>query len=96
MTFCCRSRLKKDYDDFKRQPDHEKFTREQWTNEDGEANAGKEVSSALISESSEHMEFLKRDYTDAGRSLGLPRCVIAALICGFYFSHLRSLERGMC
>ncbi|XP_060618275.2 uncharacterized bromodomain-containing protein 10 isoform X1 [Anolis sagrei] len=59
-----RSRLKKDYDDFKRQPDHDKFTREQWTNEDGEVNTGKEVSSILTSDSSEHTEFLQRDYTD--------------------------------
>ncbi|XP_060093351.1 uncharacterized protein KIAA2026 homolog isoform X2 [Heteronotia binoei] len=60
-----RSRLKKDYDDFRRQPDYEKFTREQWTNEDCEINSGKEISSTLTSESSEHSEFLKSDYTDA-------------------------------
>ncbi|XP_062985344.1 uncharacterized protein KIAA2026 homolog isoform X2 [Elgaria multicarinata webbii] len=60
-----RSRLKKDYDDFKRQPDHDKFTREQWTNEDSEVNAGKEGLNALTSESPEHTEFLKRDYADA-------------------------------
>ncbi|KAJ6669534.1 hypothetical protein lerEdw1_000082 [Lerista edwardsae] len=60
-----RSRLKKDYDDFKKQPDHDKFTREQWTNEDNEISTGKDVSSALTSESSEHADFLKRDYTDA-------------------------------
>ncbi|XP_054843246.1 uncharacterized protein KIAA2026 homolog [Eublepharis macularius] len=55
-----RSRLKKDYDDFRRQPDFDRFVREQWINEDCE------VSSTLTSESSEHTEFLKRDYTDAG------------------------------
>nr|XP_056722665.1 uncharacterized protein KIAA2026-like isoform X1 [Euleptes europaea] len=60
-----RSRLKKDYDDFRRQPDYDKFTREQWTNEDSEVNSGKEMSSILTSESSEHSEFLKRNYTDA-------------------------------
>ncbi|XP_042306212.1 uncharacterized protein KIAA2026 homolog isoform X2 [Sceloporus undulatus] len=60
-----RSRLKKDYDDFKRQPDHDKFTREQWTNEDGEINTGKEVSSLLTSDSSQHTEFLKRNYRDS-------------------------------
>ncbi|XP_007428184.1 uncharacterized protein KIAA2026 homolog isoform X1 [Python bivittatus] len=59
-----RSRLKKDYDDFRRQPDHDKFTREQWTNEESEINTVKEVSSALTSESSEHTEFLKKDYID--------------------------------
>ncbi|XP_053153195.1 uncharacterized protein KIAA2026 homolog isoform X2 [Hemicordylus capensis] len=59
-----RSRLKKDYDDFNRQPDHDTFIREQWTNEDGEINTGKEISSSLVSES-EHAEFLKRDYADA-------------------------------
>ncbi|XP_066473688.1 uncharacterized bromodomain-containing protein 10 isoform X2 [Tiliqua scincoides] len=60
-----RSRLKKDYDDFKKQPDHDKFTREQWTNEDSEISTGKDVSSALTSGSSEHADILKRDYTDA-------------------------------
>ncbi|KAH0628315.1 hypothetical protein JD844_009272 [Phrynosoma platyrhinos] len=60
-----RSRLKKDYDDFKRQPDHDKYMREQWTNEDGEVNTGKEVSRVLTSDSSEHTEFLKRDYRDS-------------------------------
>ncbi|XP_020666037.3 putative bromodomain-containing protein 10 isoform X1 [Pogona vitticeps] len=60
-----RSRLKKDYDDFKRQPDHDKFTREQWTNEDSEIHTGKEVSSSLASEPSEHTEFLKRDCTNS-------------------------------
>ncbi|XP_077201058.1 putative bromodomain-containing protein 10 isoform X2 [Paroedura picta] len=64
-----RSRLKKDYDDFRRQPDYDKFTREQWTNEDSEVNAGKEISSILTSESSEHSEFPKRDYTDADMKL---------------------------
>ncbi|XP_039212102.1 uncharacterized protein KIAA2026 homolog isoform X3 [Crotalus tigris] len=59
-----RSRLKKDYDDFRRQPDHDKFTREQWTNEDSEINIVKEVSSTFTSESLEHTEFLKRDYMD--------------------------------
>ncbi|XP_033029965.1 uncharacterized protein KIAA2026 homolog isoform X2 [Lacerta agilis] len=59
-----RSRLKKDYDDFRKQPDHDKFTREQWTNEDGEVNTGMEVSTKATSESPEHNELLKRDYTD--------------------------------
>ncbi|XP_026531756.1 uncharacterized protein KIAA2026 homolog isoform X1 [Notechis scutatus] len=60
-----RSRLKKDYDDFRRQPDHDKFIREQWTNEDSEINIVKEVSSTFTSETSEHTEFFKRDYLDA-------------------------------
>ncbi|ETE57940.1 hypothetical protein L345_16340, partial [Ophiophagus hannah] len=60
-----RSRLKKDYDDFRRQPDHDKFIREQWTNEDSEINIVKEVSSTFTSETSEHTEFFKRDYMDA-------------------------------
>nr|XP_034996887.1 uncharacterized protein KIAA2026 homolog isoform X2 [Zootoca vivipara] len=59
-----RSRLKKDYDDFKKQPDHDKFTREQWTNEDGEINTGMEVSTKATSESPEHNELLKMDYAD--------------------------------
>ncbi|XP_044302131.1 uncharacterized protein KIAA2026 homolog isoform X3 [Varanus komodoensis] len=64
-----RSRLKKDYDDFKRQPDHDKFTREQWTNEDSEVNACKDISIALTSESSEHTKSLRSDYTDAAENL---------------------------
>ncbi|XP_026559514.1 uncharacterized protein KIAA2026 homolog isoform X3 [Pseudonaja textilis] len=60
-----RSRLKKDYDDFRRQPDHDKFIREQWINEDSEINIVKEVSSTFTSETSEHTEFFKRDYLDA-------------------------------
>ncbi|XP_032069443.1 uncharacterized protein KIAA2026 homolog isoform X3 [Thamnophis elegans] len=59
-----RSRLKKDYDDFRRQPDHDKFIREQWTNEDSEINIVKEISSTFTSETSEHTEFFKRDYMD--------------------------------
>ncbi|KAM3846137.1 putative bromodomain-containing protein 10 isoform 2-T2 [Vipera latastei] len=59
-----RSRLKKDYDDFRRQPDHDKFTREQWTNEDSEINTVKEVSNTFTSETLEHTEVLKRDYMD--------------------------------
>ncbi|XP_058022240.1 uncharacterized protein KIAA2026 homolog isoform X3 [Ahaetulla prasina] len=59
-----RSRLKKDYDDFRRQPDHDKFIREQWINEDSEINIVKEISSTFTNETSEHTEFFKRDYID--------------------------------
>ncbi|XP_070598676.1 uncharacterized bromodomain-containing protein 10 isoform X2 [Erythrolamprus reginae] len=64
-----RSRLKKDYDDFKRQPDHDKFIREQWTNEDSEIHIVKEISSTFTSETSEHTEFFKRDYMDMDMNL---------------------------
>ncbi|XP_039400098.1 uncharacterized protein KIAA2026 homolog isoform X2 [Mauremys reevesii] len=59
-----RSRLKKDYDDFKRQPDHDKFTRELWSNEEGEVDNGKESFNAVASKSSEaaeHLEILQKD-----------------------------------
>lgn len=67
-----RSRLKKDYDDFRRQPDHDKFIREQWTNEDSEINIVKEISSTFTSEASEHTEFFKRDYMDTGKCFCYP------------------------
>lgn len=70
--FYQRSRLKKDYDDFRRQPDHDKFTREQWTNEDSEINTVKEVSNTFNSETLEHTEFLKRDYMDTGKCICYP------------------------
>lgn len=87
--FCWRSRLKKDYDDFKKQPDHDKFTREQWTNEDGEVNTGIEVSTKATSESPEHNELLKRDYTDTGKSFA-SHCECLVLAYGSYFSQLES------
>ncbi|KAM9138048.1 putative bromodomain-containing protein 10 isoform 2-T2 [Pangshura tecta] len=62
-----RSRLKKDYDDFKRQPDHDKFTRELWSNEEGEVDNGKESFSAVASKSSEaaeHLEILQKDHSE--------------------------------
>uniref|UniRef100_A0A7M4E8H4 Bromodomain containing 10 n=1 Tax=Crocodylus porosus TaxID=8502 RepID=A0A7M4E8H4_CROPO len=62
-----RSRLKKDYDDFKRHPDHDKFTRELWSNEGSENDTGKESFGAVTStssESTEHLDFLKNDYSD--------------------------------
>lgn len=67
-----RSRLKKDYDDFRRQPDHDKFIREQWTNEDSEINIVKEISNTFTSETSEHPEFFKGDYMDMGKYFRYP------------------------
>ncbi|KFV02689.1 Uncharacterized protein KIAA2026, partial [Pterocles gutturalis] len=60
-----RSRLKKDYDDFKRHPDHDKFTRELWSNDESEVDSGKD-SFAVIhsSESAEHVEVPKKDPPD--------------------------------
>ncbi|XP_067399134.1 uncharacterized bromodomain-containing protein 10 isoform X2 [Emydura macquarii macquarii] len=62
-----RSRLKKDFDDFKRQPDHDKFTRELWSNEEGEVDTGKESFNAVTSkssESAEHLEILHKDHSE--------------------------------
>ncbi|XP_005295292.2 uncharacterized bromodomain-containing protein 10 isoform X1 [Chrysemys picta bellii] len=62
-----RSRLKKDYDDFKRQPDHDKFTRELWSNEEGEVDNGKESFNAVTSKSSEaaeHLEILQKAHSE--------------------------------
>ncbi|XP_009987493.1 PREDICTED: uncharacterized protein KIAA2026-like, partial [Tauraco erythrolophus] len=61
------SRLKKDYDDFKRHPDHDKFTRELWSNDESEADSGKDSSPVVCgksSESSEHGEVPKKDHPD--------------------------------
>ncbi|XP_074388352.1 putative bromodomain-containing protein 10 isoform X3 [Zonotrichia albicollis] len=62
-----RSRLKKDYDDFKRHPDHDKFTRELWSNDESEVDSGKEsfaVVCSKSSESAEHIEVPKKDHSD--------------------------------
>ncbi|XP_006115209.2 putative bromodomain-containing protein 10 [Pelodiscus sinensis] len=62
-----RSRLKKDYDDFIKQPDHDKFTRELWSNEESEVDNGKEPFSAVTSkssESAEHLEILQKDHSE--------------------------------
>ncbi|XP_066036947.1 uncharacterized bromodomain-containing protein 10 [Chamaea fasciata] len=62
-----RSRLKKDYDDFKRHPDHDKFTRELWSNDESEVDFGKEsfaVVCGKLSESAEHIEVPKKDHSD--------------------------------
>ncbi|XP_005522812.1 PREDICTED: uncharacterized protein KIAA2026 homolog [Pseudopodoces humilis] len=62
-----RSRLKKNYDDFKRHPDHDKFTRELWSNDESEADSGKESFAVVCgksSESAEHIEVPKKDHSD--------------------------------
>ncbi|XP_068857311.1 uncharacterized bromodomain-containing protein 10 [Aphelocoma coerulescens] len=62
-----RSRLKKDYDDFKRHPDHDKFTRELWSNDESEVDSGKESFAVVCtksSDSAEHMEVPKKDHSD--------------------------------
>ncbi|XP_027565437.1 uncharacterized protein KIAA2026 homolog isoform X2 [Neopelma chrysocephalum] len=61
-----RSRLKKDYDDFKRHPDHDKFTRELWSNDESEVDSGKESFAVVCgksSESPEHTEVPKKDHS---------------------------------
>ncbi|KAM4879439.1 putative bromodomain-containing protein 10 [Sylvia borin] len=62
-----RSRLKKDYDDFKRHPDHDKFTRELWNNDESEVDSGKESFAVVCgksSESAEHIEVPIKDHSD--------------------------------
>ncbi|KFQ91921.1 Uncharacterized protein KIAA2026, partial [Nipponia nippon] len=62
-----RSRLKKDYDDFKRHPDHDKFTRELWSNDESEVDSGKDSFAVVCgksSESAEHVEVPKKDHPD--------------------------------
>lgn len=69
-TFYFRSRLKKDYDDFRRQPDPDKFTREVWTTEEGEGDPGKESPKTEISksvDSTEPLDILEKDHFDSGR-----------------------------
>ncbi|KFV57885.1 Uncharacterized protein KIAA2026, partial [Gavia stellata] len=62
-----RSRLKKDYDDFKRHPDHDKFTGELWSNDESEVDSGKDSFAVVCSKSSvsaEHVEVPKKDHPD--------------------------------
>ncbi|XP_072216352.1 uncharacterized bromodomain-containing protein 10 isoform X3 [Excalfactoria chinensis] len=62
-----RSRLKKDYDEFKRHPDHDKFTRELWSNDESEVDAGKDcfaIVSSKSSESAEYVEIPRKDHPD--------------------------------
>uniref|UniRef100_H3AUF5 Bromodomain containing 10 n=1 Tax=Latimeria chalumnae TaxID=7897 RepID=H3AUF5_LATCH len=59
-----RSRLKKDYDDFKRQPDHGKFIRDLWTSEEIDMECGKETLSVEVdklTEFAEQQEIMKND-----------------------------------
>ena len=69
--FFFRSRLKKDYDDFRRQPDHNKFTGEPWTAEEGEGDPGKESPKVELSSKSidttEPLDILEKDHFDSGR-----------------------------
>ncbi|XP_073873623.1 uncharacterized bromodomain-containing protein 10 isoform X8 [Macaca fascicularis] len=63
-----RSRLKKDYDDFRRQPDHDKFTRELWTTDEGEGDLGKDSPKGEISKSidlTEPLDILEKDHFDS-------------------------------
>lgn len=67
--FYFRSRLKKDYDDFRRQPDHDKFTGELWTAEEGEGDPGKESPKVEVSksvDSTEPLDILEKDHFDPG------------------------------
>lgn len=67
-----RSRLKKDYDDFKRHPDHDKFNRELWSNDESEVDSGKDSFAVVCgksSESAEHVEVSKKDHPDNGKHL---------------------------
>ncbi|XP_010015801.1 PREDICTED: uncharacterized protein KIAA2026 homolog, partial [Nestor notabilis] len=62
-----RSRLKKDYDDFKRHPDHDKFNRELWSNDESEVDSGKDSFAVVCGKSSEpaeHVEVSKKDHPD--------------------------------
>ncbi|KGL78974.1 Uncharacterized protein KIAA2026, partial [Tinamus guttatus] len=62
-----RSRLKKDYDDFKRHPELDKFTRELWSNDESEADSGKDsfaIVTSKCSESAEHVEIPQKDHSD--------------------------------
>ncbi|KAM6034157.1 putative bromodomain-containing protein 10 isoform 2-T2 [Chlamydotis macqueenii] len=62
-----RNRLKKDYDDFKRHPDHDKFTREWWSNDESEVDSGKDSFAVVCgksSESADPVEVPKKDHPD--------------------------------
>ncbi|XP_069096291.1 uncharacterized bromodomain-containing protein 10 isoform X2 [Pleurodeles waltl] len=55
-----RARLKKDYDDFKKQPEHDMFTREVWTSEETDVTFAKE-SLSIDTKNLENSETLKKD-----------------------------------
>ncbi|XP_026722609.1 uncharacterized protein KIAA2026 homolog isoform X2 [Athene cunicularia] len=62
-----RSRLKKDYDDFQKHPDHDKFAGELWSNDESEVDSGKDSFAVVCcksSESAEHVEVHKKDHPD--------------------------------
>ncbi|XP_041104489.1 uncharacterized protein KIAA2026-like [Polyodon spathula] len=61
-----RARLKKDFDDFKRHPDHNNFVREVWTEEEGGGDLGKDSSSTETNrptDGAEKQEVLKQELT---------------------------------
>lgn len=63
-----RSRLKKDYDDFRRQPDHGQFTRELWTTEESEGHPEREAPKAELSKSvdaAEPLDSLDKEREDS-------------------------------
>lgn len=69
-----RSRLKKDYDDFRRQPDHGQFTRELWTTEESEGHPEREAPKAELSKSvdaAEPLDSLDKEREDSGGHLSL-------------------------
>ncbi|KFZ67375.1 Uncharacterized protein KIAA2026, partial [Podiceps cristatus] len=62
-----RSRLKKDYDDFKRHPDHDKFTRELWSNDESEVDSSRDSFALVCSKYSESVECVdvpQKDHLD--------------------------------
>ncbi|XP_058849420.1 uncharacterized protein KIAA2026-like [Acipenser ruthenus] len=76
-----RARLKKDFDDFKRHPDHDNFVREVWTGEEGDGNLGKDTSSTETNrpfDGAEKQEVLKKELKGMEDSrqqgLELPAC----------------------
>lgn len=71
-AFYFRSRLKKDYDDFRRQPDQDKFTRELWPPEEGEGDPEKESPKVEISKPIDLTDILEKDHFDSGRHENFP------------------------
>lgn len=70
ILFYFRSRLKRDYDDFRRQFDYDKFIRELWIIEEGEGDFGKEffkVEFSKFIDLTEFLDILEKDYFDLGR-----------------------------
>jgi hypothetical protein len=70
MLVYFRSRLKKDYDDFRRQPDHGQFTRELWATDECEGNPEREAPKAEVSKSvdaAEPLDTLEKEQEGSGR-----------------------------